>query len=427
MEPRNPCRGDAWPLALTSLLACGLLVSFGRLLLRRDVGASFGFEWEDPPAHVASAVDAAGVSARAAAHACRRAANAAHVAGKWALVNATRSGTPSPQLHPPCCGWDGADLSPRPPAPRDDPRASLPCGVQASGALKSVQWRGNATALMPAGGNSCACSPERLLRLPLLAWIPAPPDAAAVAPPGQIHCPALHEWDAVAFCDALGDRAILFVGDSTNHQLASAVHNYIIWGGGACGPQLVTVTSDTLIGVPSGGWNRGVNWTVAVLDAAWALGGHVPEFIIVGAAAHVRGTPNAVRIMSTLAAQFAASEFANRSLLVWRTSLGAGCADDPLPAMPADTAAFYDETVRPRGDPYAYHEMEAWDDLALAFWRDVRGADVLDLRPLWRRPDARVTGGRGNGGGDCVHVCLPGPLLLAARMLFELVSVLHPL
>ena len=41
-------------------------------------------------------------------------------------------------------------------------------------------------------------------------------------------------------------------------------------------------------------------------------------------------------------------------------------------------------------------------------------AFVLDLQPLWLRPDSKV------GDGDCIHSCLPGVMLIAARLLQQL-------
>ena len=101
----------------------------------------------------------------------------------------------------------------------------------------------------------CACTAERMKEIQKFEWVAA-----------DAQCP-LAEWNATAFCASLGDRTLLFIGDSTSSQLSSVVHNYVTWGRGGCASQIFFERSDTLTAVNYGFiTSRGRHWTEAVRE-----------------------------------------------------------------------------------------------------------------------------------------------------------------
>ena len=180
---------------------------------------------------------------------------------------------------------------------------------------------------------------------------------------------------------------MLFVGDSTQQQLATAVHNAVLLGGGDCIPQLTFVASDTLLlRSDLGRHNRGVHW----LTAARALR---PDVLVLSLGPHVSETIAFLPLLRTIRDEFAAHHRAGgdlaHTLLVWRTNLGAGCGSSALARQPKD--------MRDRAPPHMNcASMEVWDEEAVTFWHNVSGVYVLDLRPLWRRPDMMI-GKRADG------------------------------
>ena len=329
---------------------------------------------------------------------CRRAANIAPVSGRWVIK--LRKGV----SHPPCCGNEAGT---GPAFPRAHGGKSFTCNR--TGISSLVFGDDSRPSLLGGGGYACKCSRATQRRIAHLSWVPDVPAG----------CPPLLEWDAQAFCTALGNRTMLFLGDSTMAQNAVTVSNYIAWEGGGCKHQLVYGVSDKLVHLPFGAMNRGSHWADAVADFA-KLHGRPPSLLIVSASPHVRGVANMTTLLTLMRDSFAASVYVNTTRLVWLTAGNEGCDDKVLTRMPSPGS------LRFQTGPYAerYRDAAAWQDSTIRFWSGVPFASVVDVRPLWMRPDAMV--GSTMGDGNCVHACLPGPLLLVARMLQELVTHVHP-
>lgn len=369
--------------------------------------------------------------------------------GQW-----VDSGSKFTAVDPPCCSWDpgpgginngaGFQKSParRAAASVDRTRARslsapLVCSMDTiygplyNGALHGQSFFGDDALLMPSGGLGCRCGAGRAADIQRFEWTP--------------HACSIPAWDAGAFCRALGNRSILWIGDSTGGQLSAAVHNFVAWGGGGCAHRFTHEPSDTLTGRNYGVMNRGRRWVEYVRELAAA--GARPDIVILGAGPHiaseraagtqagnvsddagVAGTDAFRQVLEMTWKDFQDSGWGDgdRPLrLVWRTSLGAGClvsgdALVPLLKPPRDTDGHWAH-VDATQNAYNYRLMETWDELAVKFWSERGGAQILDLTPLWLRPDAMV----GSGGvkpWNCVHVCMPGPLRLAARQLLALLS-----
>jgi len=291
---------------------------------------------------------------------------------------------------------------------------------------------GRSDFLVHARGNGCSCDDW----VDHYSWEPA-------------RC-SLATWNASKFCDALGGRTILFVGDSTMMQTGVAVINSVHWGmwnGSGCQEQISAGLSDTLIGRGLGGANRGGVWTAWVnhfaaisrnfsrtsdsLRAARPPNrrrertsherpreGAAPDIVVLSAGAHVSLLADFESILDQVVHQ-------HRTLfpevkLVWQTSPGAGCAFLPLEAAPDETFWAL-QTKR-----YNWPRFAAFDAAArtrFAHPAESENRYLLDVSPLALRADAHPSSGGNWGpmGPDCLHSCLPGPLdSLVPRTLLHL-------
>jgi len=297
-------------------------------------------------------------------------------------------------VNPPCCGFDRRlrELS----LPAEKPKCVGGSDI----------FRGKSNVLIPAGGYGCQCSEERMRNMVKYEWIPD-------------DC-ILPVWDAHAFCDALGSRTILFIGDSTNTQLAATIHNYISWNNAGCSGQIITEQSDTLNGINYGILNRGKPWDVLIENMI-----PKPDIVILGTGPHIThnvGTRGMLEIFEYVRNQFESKIRMMPVRVVWRTSLGAGCLLQgtelkPLQSMPQDIPDHWASLNRTQ-KLYNYELMEMWDTMALDLWRN-HSISSLDLTPLWMRPDAMQGSGE-SAPWNCVHTCMPGALRMAARQLLLL-------
>jgi hypothetical protein len=216
---------------------------------------------------------------------------------------------------------------------------------------------------------------------------------------------------------------VLFIGDSTSQQVAAAVHNYVVVGGGGCSAQISSAESDTLMpGAPRGT----PSWTEAVRAAPQR-----PHVAVLGVGPHVHsGEAGFRQILAAVREDLASHADLAGLHIAWRTSSGGGClvAGQPLvprTVWPRDEPGYW-EALALRQPIWNYDQMERWDLIAAEFWRGHPRVSLLDLTPLWLRPDAMVDSGR-EQVVDCVHSCVPGALRLAARQLMHLLHYAIPL
>lgn len=134
-------------------------------------------------------------------------------------------------------------------------------------------------------------------------------------------------------------------------------------------------------------------------------------------------TPTFLAFMRGIRQQYQ-EELQGTLQLIWRTSWGIGClaAGDtlqPLPRPPGDTAGWW-EHLNLTQRLYNSQAMYEWDALMFDFWAEAQ-VPVLDLTPLWQRPDAMAAAGNA-APNDCAHLCTPGPLRFAVRVLQQLIA-----
>ena len=222
------------------------------------------------------------------------------------------------------------------------------------------------------------------------------------------------------FCSALGRRRLTFSGDSTMQQLAASLMNFLSVAGAPCLVNVSFAHSDTLIGLNLGMDNRGFPF----LDAARRVGW--PELQVINAGLHISKSADFTRVLQTVKSSYeaalASADGRRLPRLIWATSVGTPYGPSVLPASPRDIPGYWE---RLRGNAsgaqirlYNHDLLEGWDDQPVSFWRGMPWASVLDLRPLWQRPDAKVD----PHGLDVAHVCLPGPFREVAVWLTALLQ-----
>ena len=91
--------------------------------------------------------------------------------------------------------------------------------------------------------------------------------------------PTLKTWDPASFCALLGNRSLLFAGDSTMKQTATTIMNSVFPAG--CQTQMTFFPADTLVGRKLGHYNRGHKWTYWVDTLQ-------PDVVMINAGAHIR-------------------------------------------------------------------------------------------------------------------------------------------
>ena len=271
---------------------------------------------------------------------------------------------------PPCCSWDKAASESNPPS--------------CINGNKGVPGR-----FVKVGGHGCQCTTQQQRAVARFTWAPS----GCELPP----------FDGTAFCAALGNRTLLFIGDSTIQQMSGAIMNLLSLEGAPCADRVTFELGDTLIGIKLGVMNRGRPW----LDSVRATGA---SLVVMSAYYHVTSVEGFQKVLQTVHETYA-REFAdapNAPMVLWSTSLGGAKSDAPLDRLPAEIPGFWD-AQRAQRRIYNHDQLEAWDTLALAFWRNRSTVHPLDLRPVWLLPNSK--------GSDAVHFCMPGPFETVARIL----------
>ena len=328
-----------------------------------------------------------------------------HTTGSW------RPATTTTFDDPPCCGWDNNHFQ------RDPEHCGTRRWHYRSGGMEPIYEPNGSWPIMQIGGSACTCKGfvDRHEWRPTACRLP--------------------RWSAARFCAALGNRSLLFVGDSTMEQLASSMMGLLQWGSaggdacGGCACQLRVAPSDTLLGRNLGRYNRGYRLVDVVRRFS-------PDVVVAGAGAHVYGDANFSRVLEGVAALHA--RYFPNAQLIWRTSAPAGCGPAPLSAPPDEQfwALLATQTLM-----WNWREQAAQDEAARDFW-SVRQSGrsptrLLDLSPLHLRPDAHVGSPRSGApwpdpavsqreqkpARDCLHMCHAGPLGRLAPVL--LMSVLE--
>jgi hypothetical protein len=215
---------------------------------------------------------------------------------------------------------------------------------------------------------------------------------------------ALGIWDPHDFCQRLGTRKLLLVGDSTMSQSATTLMNAVHAVG--CQTQMIFVMSDTLIHENFGALNRGDYWTNPIVK-------HAPDIVIFSTGPHIYGDSNFTRVHNTLLADLDILRKTTNITFVWKTQQAAGCTQNMSTKHP-----FLAAKELPHITKLFYNHADFFkrDALMIPILQH-HGIPFLDLRMLYSRSDAHMM-----STGDCMHFCSPGPLDIFPVVLHRLMK-----
>ena len=250
------------------------------------------------------------------------------------------------------------------------------------------------------GGHSCSCRGNRNFADEYV-WSPT---ASSQLQPGQQQGQQQQTtFDASHTCRLLGNRTVLFLGDSTSQQAAATLMNALQPAN--CAPQVHFAQSDTLVGYKKSK-ERGFHWFSEVLRVqpdicVWGLGPHIKNQsvyrpIFESVVTNMTRYQNEQRANGTRVTQF-----------VYKTQQPGGCSSKDMLPIGADEAAALEMN---RTAAYNYRFFYDRDLYALSYLANI-SMPVMDLRMLYARPDAHIDSQLTSGPQvDCLHICSPGPL-----------------
>lgn len=275
--------------------------------------------------------------------------------------------------------------------------------------------------LLPISSQACTC--HGLLRQNTTTYVWQP-----------FRCRLL-PWNASRFCERLGKKQLLFIGDSTMIQHHAMLVNRIVWdaqssGDGAhdCAAQVSFVHSDTLTMANFGRLNRGYPMRKILAGLSPRVDRRPPyDVAIVNTGAHVASDAD-FKVLLYYMTKLVPSQFP-RVKIVWKLQNPAGCSKGGHPLTAPPDEQFY----ATHGSPtYNWRNFSRRDELAKdAFNSAMRAPQVggvLDTGPMNLRADAHISshGALGRpkkrGSTDCLHLCHTvdgGPLALGPQLLFH--------
>ncbi len=216
------------------------------------------------------------------------------------------------------------------------------------------------------------------------------------------HCHLL-AWNATQFCALLGNRTILFVGDSTMQQSASTVMSMIQNDKGGCAHQLLAAETYHL--------TFGVNG-----ESSWVqhYEAHRPDMTIMTVGAHLHDMGDMHAIWNQLEGQLkeVRAKYGQHIKMYWKTQ-NAGHANcqayhKPVPSF----GPFYSEP-----DYYHWNIYPEFDAVSRNRSRE-NNMTLIDVSPLYLRPDAHPS--NHSAKVDCLHFCRPGPLDFTSNIMLTM-------
>lgn len=279
-----------------------------------------------------------------------------------------------------------------------------------------VWLQGNSTFMAPCGGHACSCSHRVDSKLTmtdqeLYTWQPST-------------CELSH-WDSSEFCSLLGNRIVLLSGDSTMYQCASTLMSMLTHSMAPCTEQIYFGRSDYLY-IRRAGEKRFDEYIEDIR----------PDIAVITAGAWLQDHGDLQNVFNEedkYINKLKAKSDEKLPRFVWKTQNPGHvkCSHYAHPIskyLYDDMEKFHKEKiVKPAGlwtglDPYYWHMHPDFDALAKE-WASARNYPVLDMSPLYLRPDSHA--GKlvyENASTDCLHYCLPGPLDLFARVLLQMLK-----
>lgn len=236
----------------------------------------------------------------------------------------------------------------------------------------------------------------------------------------------LLEWDASQFCELLGDRKILFLGDSSNGHSAVTLINMINDADEVCSENIRFVSMPLL--------------ELSVLSAAdvTELKKDFPDFIIASAGHHFHEDSGKedfkaafdlfVETLTDYQSQFARTKAGKqrRSYFIWKSINPPHIHCNKYSAPTTERVPFlHSMDPQCKWDWFDWYDEYARNVTTLSGHSSSSGVSAssapqmsyLDMSPLLYRPDAHPK-------EDCLHYCAPGPLDLFSRLLLHRLHIL---
>lgn len=298
----------------------------------------------------------------------------AHVLGKWVNGNRTKKTYYS-------CGWGGNDF-------RFNTQL---CGW---GSREGEQLMyGHMQWLIQSGGWSSSCDARDNTRTKVTQreryeWEPLTCD--------------LIPWNATQFCELLGNRTLLLVGDSTMQQTGAALASRITYDAApmkGCAPQ-----------VAIGRINK-FGHDKNQVDAINHIRAVKPDILIVNTGAHflthTEFEHDVVRLKALQ--QEVRTSFPDKNItMIWKTMNPGHVSCSQTSNGPLNTVWNHHHS---REDLYQWYLFPHQDTFAKHYVRSELGMKVIDMSPLYYRQDAH---------SDCLHYCMPGPVDLFSVLLLNM-------
>lgn len=225
---------------------------------------------------------------------------------------------------------------------------------------------------------------------------------------------SLVAWNASRFCELLGPRRVLFVGDSTHAQVYSTLTNMLhaanLPANTSCAHQLMFGRCNLLFFGLHGGHSL----------IEWIKIAEKPDILIINSGAHMHDLGDMMSVQENLKSHFAQmralyGEDKNISV-VWKTQSPGHVGCTLLPRQPQVVVA--NGTLMQGTDQYDWLLHPTFDAIARNY-SAIHGYRVMDFSPLYQRPDAHLTT---YWHSDCLHYCVPGPLDLFSQLFLQMLT-----
>lgn len=282
-----------------------------------------------------------------------------------------------------CCSWDNDDWK--------RPELSHYCGTDKEATDKYILQYGRTDHNVLVGGHACLCDAVHDERV-------------TVSEREKYHWEAdgcdVMKWNATRFCEMLGDRKVMFIGDSTMIQTAGTVINMIISDTpkGLCGPQLLMNNQLDYV----------QGYSTAIKEHLLAF---QPDITLFNFGLHYQEQPayeKAMRDLMDVITSVRATMSPKVMEVIWKTTNMPhfSCQEHTIPTSQPPTPTPL------QVDTYRWKLLPGMDAFSTKLFHE-HGFAVMNMSMLSLRPDAHP------GAMDCLHYCMPGPLNIAANMLMH--------
>jgi len=224
-------------------------------------------------------------------------------------------------------------------------------------------------------------------------------------------------FNASDTCRMLRNRTVLYIGDSTGHEVASTLMNSFRPMGQTCHTNIYFAISDTLIRQKYGAMNRGWRWNRYVQKVN-------PDIVIVSVGAHINANDTVYLsiVDQVLHEMIEMKKELPNIQFAWQTQVPAGCSDNITSPYNVSIAGEMSMKL-----PNYNHGRFYQRDLMLISRLQEIQMPYLDLRMLYSRTDSHVNLQAGGKVPDCLHICVPGPLDVIGRLFHKLLLELEEL